>query len=112
MLQIVELVRLIWKQTTIDIFLVDWEKPRVLPNQKQNGMITDAQKQTVSIWRSYFVANEWAEIQTKRKISSPMQLLFTVFLLKVCLLKILNDSQHSYYIKYRFIGSRPIKLET
>lgn len=72
-------MRLIWIQTSIDIFLVDWEKPRILPNQKQNG----TQKQTVSIWRSYFVANEWAEIQTKRKISLPIQLLFTVLLLKV-----------------------------
>lgn len=82
MLQIVELVRLIWKQTTIDIFLVDWEKPRIASNQKQVGLMA-TQKQTVSIWRSYFVANEWAEIQTKRKISSPIQLLFTILLLKV-----------------------------
>jgi meckelin len=82
-LQIVEIVRLIWKQTNIDIFLVDWEKPRILSNQKQNG-IMGTQKQTVSIWRSYFVANEWAEIQTKRKISSPLQLLLTILLLKVC----------------------------
>lgn len=84
LLQIVELVRLIWKQTTNDIFLVDWEKPRILPNQKQNGVMA-VQKQTVSIWRSYFVANEWAEIQTKRKISWPLQLVFTVLLLKVSL---------------------------
>uniref|UniRef100_A0A2S2RB76 Meckelin n=1 Tax=Sipha flava TaxID=143950 RepID=A0A2S2RB76_9HEMI len=82
LLKIVELVRLIWKQTSIDIFLVDWEKPRILPNQKQIGTMT-TQKQTVSIWRSYFVANEWAEIQTKRKISLPMQLVFTVLLLKI-----------------------------
>lgn len=81
-MQIVEIVRLIWKQTTIDIFLVDWEKPRILSSQKQNG-IMDTQKQTVSIWRSYFVANEWAEIQTKRKISLPLQLLLTILLLKV-----------------------------
>lgn len=82
-MQIVEIVRLIWKQTTIDIFLVDWEKPRILSNQKPSG-ITATQKQTVSIWRSYFVANEWAEIQTKRKISFPLQLLLTILLLKVC----------------------------
>lgn len=82
-LQIVELVRLIWKQTTINIFLVDWEKPRIWSNQKQISGTSAVQKQTVSIWRSYFVANEWAEIQTKRKISSPLQLLFTVFFLKV-----------------------------
>ncbi|XP_060849331.1 meckelin isoform X1 [Rhopalosiphum padi] len=81
-LKIVEIVRLIWKQTNIDIFLVDWEKPRILSNQKQNGIMA-TQKQTVSIWRSYFVANEWAEIQTKRKISSPLQLLLTILLLKI-----------------------------
>ncbi|XP_050441568.1 meckelin [Adelges cooleyi] len=83
LLKTVELLRLIWKQTSVDIFLVDWEKPRIVPNQKPNGATATTQKQTVSIWRSYFVANEWAEIQTKRKISLPVQLLLTVLLFKI-----------------------------
>ncbi|XP_050521919.1 meckelin isoform X2 [Daktulosphaira vitifoliae] len=82
LLKIIEIIRLIWTQTSIDIFLVDWEKPRLVFSQKINST-TSSQKQTVSIWRSYFVANEWAEIQTKRKISQPVQLLLTILLLKV-----------------------------
>lgn len=62
---------LVYSHITLDIFLVDWERPR-------GG--TD---QPVSIWRTYFVANEWNEIQTKRKINLNIHLLFTIMLLKV-----------------------------
>jgi hypothetical protein len=35
------------------------------------------------MWRTYFVANEWNEIQTTRKISPLFHLVFTIFILKV-----------------------------
>jgi hypothetical protein len=48
---------------------------------------------TVSVWRSYFVANEYSEIQTFRRINVTLQLIFVLLLLKVgkivCLLE--ND---------------------
>ena len=38
---------------------------------------------SVSIWRTYFVANEWNEIQTARKISNLFQIVLTVLFLNV-----------------------------
>ena len=37
----------------------------------------------VSVWRTYFVANEFNEIQTFRRINVPFQLFFVLFFLKV-----------------------------
>lgn len=37
----------------------------------------------ISIWRTYFVANEFQEIQTFRRINLTLQLFFVLFLLKV-----------------------------
>lgn len=63
----------------IDIFLIDWERPKATSGINS----TEIQLQPVSIWRTYFVANEWNEIQTKRKTSLLLQMLITVLLLKV-----------------------------
>lgn len=38
---------------------------------------------TVSIWRTYFVANEWCELQCHRRVALPTQLLVLLFMLKV-----------------------------
>lgn len=38
----------------------------------------------VSIWRTYFAANEWAEIQSKRKLNLGLQIFGVLFFLKVC----------------------------
>lgn len=38
----------------------------------------------VSIWRTYFAANEWAEIQSKRKLNLGLQVFGVLFFLKVC----------------------------
>ena len=48
---------LIYRQCTADIVFLDWE-PAIGP-KGQGGK--------VSVWRSVFVANEWAEMQTMRK---------------------------------------------
>lgn len=37
----------------------------------------------VSIWRTYFVANEWNEIQTIRKINPTFQIMAVLFFLEV-----------------------------
>lgn len=65
----------------IDIFLIDWERPRATGCFNS----TEIQQQPVSIWRTYFVANEWNEIQTKRKTSLILQTLITILILKVCI---------------------------
>lgn len=43
----------------------------------------------VSIWRTYFIANEWNEIQTVRKINPLFQVLAVLFFLEVLLLELL-----------------------
>ena len=45
---------------------------------------------SISIWRTYFVANEYNEIQTFRRINVSFQLCFVLFLLKVKILLVLE----------------------
>ncbi|CAF3900474.1 unnamed protein product [Rotaria sordida] len=66
-----DILHLIFRQASADIFFVDWEKPKA------------GYKNTVSIWRTYFVANEFQEIQAFRRINVTFQLFFVLFLLKV-----------------------------
>ena len=51
--------------------MIDWEHPR-----PSTGDV-------VSVWRMYFVANEWNEIQTTRKSSVSLQIIIILFVLKV-----------------------------
>uniref|UniRef100_A0A9L0SM56 Transmembrane protein 67 n=1 Tax=Equus caballus TaxID=9796 RepID=A0A9L0SM56_HORSE len=71
-------------QITIDIFFIDWERPKgkVLKAVEGEGGVRSATV-PVSIWRTYFVANEWNEIQTVRKINPLFQVLTVLFLLEV-----------------------------
>ncbi len=63
----------------MDIFFLDWERPR--------GQASDPSQKgaeaPVSIWRTYFIANEWNEIQTTRKINHLFQIFAVVFFLHV-----------------------------
>lgn len=70
-------------QGTIDIFLIDWERPRgkIAPHGT-TGKET-ARDFPVSVWRTYFIANEWNEIQTWRRISPVFQYFVTVLILDV-----------------------------
>ncbi|XP_064123967.1 meckelin isoform X5 [Loxodonta africana] len=71
-------------QVTIDIFFIDWERPKgkVLKAVEGEGGVRSATV-PVSIWRTYFVANEWNEIQTVRKINPLFQVLTVIFFLEV-----------------------------
>ena len=62
---------LIYRQCNADIVFLDWE-PAVGPK---------AQGGKVSVWRSIFVANEWAEMQVMRKIDPAFTLFWLVFFL-------------------------------
>uniref|UniRef100_F6VUH8 Transmembrane protein 67 n=1 Tax=Callithrix jacchus TaxID=9483 RepID=F6VUH8_CALJA len=71
-------------QITIDIFFIDWERPKgkVLKAVEGEGGVRSATV-PVSIWRTYFVANEWNEIQTVRKINSLFQVFIVLFFLEI-----------------------------
>ncbi|KAL7291306.1 hypothetical protein TKK_0014909 [Trichogramma kaykai] len=55
-----------------------------LPTAPSSGRV---QQLPVSIWRTYFVANEWFKIQTKRRINIALQIIFTLFMLEIVGLK-------------------------
>ena len=79
-LKVVDIGHLLISQMSADIFLLDWERPK--PNLKGGG--GDAQPSSVSVWRTYLIANEWNELQSIRKTSLTLQIISVVFILKVC----------------------------
>ncbi|MGH0147221.1 UNVERIFIED_CONTAM: hypothetical protein FKN15_051391 [Acipenser sinensis] len=83
-LKAVQFLHKIISQLSIDIFFIDWERPRgkVLKTAEGNGDIKSAPA-PVSIWRTYFVANEWNELQTVRKINPVFQIVAVLFFLEV-----------------------------
>nr|XP_043874362.1 meckelin isoform X1 [Solea senegalensis] len=71
-------------QVSVDIFLIDWERPRNKASRTvQAAGEPKRDPAPVSIWRTYFVANEWNEIQTFRKISPTFQIMAVLFILEV-----------------------------
>ncbi|XP_044064572.1 meckelin isoform X4 [Siniperca chuatsi] len=71
-------------QVSVDVFFIDWERPR--SKASRTVQATGELKRDpspVSIWRTYFVANEWNEIQTIRKISPTFQIMAVLFFLEV-----------------------------
>ncbi|XP_065686343.1 meckelin isoform X1 [Patagioenas fasciata] len=83
-LKALQFLQLLVSQLTIDIFFIDWERPKgkVLKAVEGEGVIKSAAA-PVSIWRTYFIANEWNEIQTVRKINHLFQVLAVLFFLEV-----------------------------
>lgn len=104
--QAFQLIHLLAVQCNINIFFIDWERPRV--KTSASGRLSSGTKNVaessadgkksasktpdkintemagVSIWRTYFAANEWAEIQSKRKLNIGLQVFGVLFFLKVC----------------------------
>uniref|UniRef100_A0A671UGY8 Transmembrane protein 67 n=1 Tax=Sparus aurata TaxID=8175 RepID=A0A671UGY8_SPAAU len=75
-------------QVSVDIFFIDWERPRSKTSRTVQGFSIFSLSlyfapSPVSIWRTYFVANEWNEIQTIRKISPTFQIMAVLFFLEV-----------------------------
>ncbi|XP_042317912.1 meckelin isoform X2 [Sceloporus undulatus] len=83
-LKALQFLHLLFSQLTIDIFFIDWERPRgkVLKAVEGESGIRSISA-PVSIWRTYFIANEWNEIQTIRKINPVFQVFAVLFFLEV-----------------------------
>ncbi|NXP53510.1 MKS3 protein, partial [Heliornis fulica] len=83
-LKALHFLQMLVSQLTIDIFFIDWERPKgkILKAVEGEGVIKSAAA-PVSIWRTYFIANEWNEIQTMRKINPLFQVLAVLFFLEV-----------------------------
>ncbi|CAM9570287.1 unnamed protein product [Lampetra planeri] len=78
-LKAVQFLHLIATQVSIDIFFFDWERPKGKARQGAEA----ASARGVSVWRTFFVANEWNELQTVRKLSPMLQLFAVLLFLKV-----------------------------
>ncbi|XP_073782170.1 meckelin isoform X3 [Danio rerio] len=83
-LKTVQFLHKIFVQLSVDVFFIDWERPRGKTTKHVEGSgETKSQASPVSIWRTYFVANEWNEIQTIRKINPTFQVMAVLFFLEV-----------------------------
>lgn len=109
-LKLVDIIHLIFTQSSYDIFFIDWERPKgyetssdhLLDDAADNepmlksGVIARAHKKQhqhvsheireynrISCWRTLFVANEWNELQTFRKINPTIQIIGVLFFLEV-----------------------------
>ncbi|XP_053875153.1 meckelin isoform X1 [Malaclemys terrapin pileata] len=83
-LKALQFLHKLFSQLTVDVFFIDWERPKgkILKAIGGEGGIKSAAA-PVSIWRTYFIANEWNEIQTVRKINPLFQVLAVLFFLEV-----------------------------
>ena len=84
-LKFIDVAHVVLSQSYVDIFLIDWERPETVhslsPEHKEKRQRD--RDRPVSIWRTYFVANEWNELQTLRKINPTFQIISSVFFLSV-----------------------------
>ena len=77
------LSEIILQQTGVEIFFMDWEKTRgKLANTKDAK--GKAQQAPISAWRTFFVANEWNELQSQRRINVPFTIVTMLFFLVGC----------------------------
>ncbi|XP_078397364.1 meckelin [Cetorhinus maximus] len=83
-LKLLQLLHKLETQLTVDIFFIDWERPKgkIVKSVAGGGDIKTSPA-PVSIWRTYFVANEWNKIQTIRKINPIFQIIVVLFFLEV-----------------------------
>uniref|UniRef100_A0A8C6X5E6 Transmembrane protein 67 n=1 Tax=Naja naja TaxID=35670 RepID=A0A8C6X5E6_NAJNA len=99
-LKALHFLHLLASQLTIDIFFIDWERPKgkvLKAVEGENGIRSVSAP--VSIWRTYFIANEWNEIQTTRKINPLFQVFAVLFFLEVIFNFFFNVSRHNWVMK-------------
>ncbi|XP_046393183.1 meckelin [Ischnura elegans] len=93
-LKCIEILHMLGIQGSMDIFFLDWERPRPMGTsflKESNfgkksfigGGDAGLTSQPVSAWRMCFIANEWNELQAKRRTSTLFQIVGVLFLLKV-----------------------------
>jgi hypothetical protein len=94
-LKTVDIVHVIIQQANIDVFFIDWERTTTGPMTCSQTAIlaehileyqlitSDRQQTSVSAWRTCFIANEFNQMQTFRRVRVSFQLLLVVFIIKV-----------------------------
>ncbi|KAI3659932.1 hypothetical protein MP638_004959 [Amoeboaphelidium occidentale] len=71
---------LLYRQSTIDLFFIDWERSR---GKLDTGNAGNSTKETpVSFWRTLFVANQWIKLQNHRRVSIEFVLFFALLFMQ------------------------------
>lgn len=83
----VRIAFLVYKQTTIDMFFIDWEKSPAkglgdVESGKGAKLFTKTKANSISVWRTIFAVNEWSEIATVRRIDTAMTFLILATILE------------------------------
>ena len=84
------MIRQIMQQCTSEMFFIDWEHsraPATTPSPNRNGIPNDTKTPIVSVWRNIFMCNEWARLQTYRRVNIEFTLLGVLLLLQALNLK-------------------------
>ncbi|XP_055605729.1 meckelin [Uranotaenia lowii] len=118
--KLIKLVRVFALMAGIDIFFIDWERPKIfdagIGGQRSHLLDTPSiassatnrpSCDSVSAWRNYFIANEWQELATTRKISMFAHIILLVVVFYV--LGFENWSIRNFELSFRqseeFLGS-------
>jgi len=68
-----------FQQCQVSTFFIDWEKSRGKLYSPTNEELIQA---PVSIWRTFFIANQWNKLQTFRKVNIHFSILVMIFFLE------------------------------
>ncbi|XP_071496819.1 meckelin-like [Diadema antillarum] len=111
-MKFIDVIHLLAVQCRTDIFLIDWERSRGRLVQGSAAPGSKASVAPISAWRSFFVANEWNELQEIRRSNPVFQIMAVLFFLEVVGLKNLtttdphstvNPSSDGYIGDYAFV---------
>lgn len=91
-MKFLDVLHLLFSQCRSDIFLIDWERSRGRMVQASASSNTKAAVAPISAWRSFFVANEWNELQEMRRSNPVFQIMAVLFFLEVVGLKNLTTT--------------------
>ena len=76
-LQSLDVAMEIYRLVNMDVFVIDWEKPRRVMLPGGSG----EDEAPVSVWRALFIANQWGDYQARRLTNPTLTILFMVFFL-------------------------------
>ncbi|KAK5973221.1 MecKel-Gruber Syndrome (MKS) [Trichostrongylus colubriformis] len=86
-LKLIALLHTILHMVLQETFFIDWERPQIIENSQlarpaSRDVSKDRKEMPVVVWRTYFIANEWAELRCVRATSIGLQLLIILLLLE------------------------------
>ncbi|KYN15470.1 Meckelin [Trachymyrmex cornetzi] len=86
--KIAEMIGFVYQHWDLSVFFIDWEQPRTIPDQPKSPLQETTERSYVhdfpiSVWRTYFIANEWCKLQTRRRINVALQSIYTLCFLQI-----------------------------